>query len=130
MVRTQYAHLDPPAGPSAHAVQHGETLYVSGLTAFGSVSQNGSMTEQAEAVMERLLGVIEAEGLSIEHLLKVTVFVTDIGSLNDVHHVLSRHYGQMPPASSLLHVAGLFDPELKIEIEAVIARPVPRFAAW
>ncbi len=42
--------LTPPVSPYVHAVRHHNTLYLSGLTAFGTEAQNGSVGEQASAI--------------------------------------------------------------------------------
>jgi 2-iminobutanoate/2-iminopropanoate deaminase len=119
--RKNYDVLGLPVGPYVHAVEHNGVLHVSGLTAFGSAAQGRDMSQQAEVILSNLEQIAIAEGVGLESLLKVTIFVTHLGELPELRAVLARHYGDNPPASSLLQVAGLFSPEVNIEIEAQLA---------
>ncbi|MGJ0128678.1 RidA family protein [Pantoea sp. RHCKP32] len=119
--RKNYPQLGDVKAPYVHAVKHGSTLYVSGLTAFGTAAQQGEIAEQAEAIFEQLRLVAEAEQTSLGALLKVTIFVTSFTEINALREVLYRYYGDHLPASSLVQVSGLFSPDLRIEIEAIFA---------
>ena len=119
--RTNYDHLPQPGGPYVHAVRCGDLLYLSGLTAFGSPMQGGSLAEQAEVVLGQIQSVAAAEGVDLSALVKVTIFVTHLNEIDELRAVLQGNYGDHLPASSLVQVAGLFSPELSIEIEAVLA---------
>ncbi|MFZ5889885.1 MAG: RidA family protein [Myxococcota bacterium] len=119
--RKNYSALGLPVGPYVHAVEHNGVLHVSGLTAFGSAAQGRNMSQQAEAILLSLKQIASEEGVTLASLLKVTVFVTHLTELAELRAVLSRHYGDNPPASSLVQVAGLFSPEVNIEIEAQLA---------
>ncbi|MDP9525307.1 RidA family protein [Pseudomonas protegens] len=122
--RKNYQALGAPAGPYSASVRHQGTLYLSGLTAFGSKAQGQSIAEQAEAIFKQLKQVAEAEGIGLHDLIKVTVFVTSLEDLDALREVLSRNYQGAYPASSLVQVAGLFSPEVNIEIEALFALPL------
>lgn len=119
--RKNYPQLGDVKAPYVHAVKHVSTLYVSGLTAFGTAAQQGEIAEQAEAIFEQLRLVAEAEQTSLAALLKVTIFVTSFTEINALRQVLYRYYGDHLPASSLVQVSGLFSPDLRIEIEAIFA---------
>ena len=119
--RKNYPQLGDVKAPYVHAVKHGSTLYVSGLTAFGTAAQQGGIAEQAEAIFEQLRLVAQAGQTSLAALLKVTIFVTSFTEINALRQVLYRYYGDHLPASSLVQVSGLFSPDLRIEIEAIFA---------
>ncbi|AWV07483.1 RidA family protein [Marilutibacter maris] len=119
--RKTYPDLPPPAGPYVHAVRSGGHLFVSGLTAFGSPAENGSTVEQLDHVYSQLARIAENEGIGLAELVKVTVLVTDCDDLEGIRRTLEKHYGGHYPASSLIRVAGLFAPALKVEVEAVMA---------
>lgn len=119
--RKNYPQLGDVKAPYVHAVKHGSTLHVSGLTAFGTAAQQGEIAEQAEAIFDQLRLVAEAEQTSLAALLKVTIFVTSFTEINALRQVLYRYYGDHLPASSLVQVSGLFSPDLRIEIEAIFA---------
>lgn len=119
--RKNYPQLDEVKAPYVHAVKHGETLYVSGLTAFGTAAQQGDMVEQAEAIFDQLRAVAVAENTSLAALLKVTILITSFTEITALREVLYRNYGEHLPASSLVQVSGLFSADLRIEIEAIFA---------
>lgn len=118
--RNNYKELGDPVGPYTHSVKHAQTLYLSGLTAFGSKAQTQGIGSQAKAIFEQIDVIAKAEGSSLENLIKVTIFVTDLSEMDQLREALFEIYGQNIPASSLVHVVGLFSPDLKIEVEAII----------
>jgi len=121
LLRKNIERLGLPVGPYTHAVAHGDTLYTSGFTAFGTVAQSEDAGRQAHAVMGQLRSLAEEFGRSLADLIKVTVFVTDPGDIPLIRSALTEEYGAELPASSLVLISGLFAPELKLEIEAVFA---------
>lgn len=121
LARKNYPDLPPPAGPYSIAVRHGKTLYLSGMTAFGSEAQGKGMLEQAEAIFDQMERVTQAEGIGMENLIKVTIFVTSMDDVAALRQMLAQQYGGANPASSLVRVVELAAPGLNIEIEAVFA---------
>jgi len=121
LARTNIEKLGLPVGPYTHAVAHGDTLYTSGFTAFGTPAQAASAGEQTHAVLDQLDILAGEFDRSLADLVKVTVFATDPGDIPGIRTALSDRYGREVPASSLVMVAGLFAAELKLEIEAVFA---------
>lgn len=116
-----YPHLDAPVGPYVHGVSYNGLLFLSGLTAFNTPAQDGTLATQAEAVFEQIKSILEAEGANFNNLLKVTIFVTELGEVDQLRNVLFSYYENNLPASSLVEVKSLFAPELKIEVEAIVA---------
>ncbi|MCG7367614.1 RidA family protein [Pantoea tagorei] len=119
--RINYPALGEVKAPYVHAVKHGNTLYVSGLTAYGSAAQTGSVAEQAKVIFDQFQLIAEAENKTLSALLKVTLFITSFEDIDALRQVLFHYYGDHLPASSLVQVSALFSPDLKIEIEAVMA---------
>ena len=111
--------MAPSFGAFCHAVRTGEWLFVSGLTAQEPASSQGDILAQTESVMEGLKGVLEAEGGSLRDIVRVMVYVTEMDKLMEIHQVRHRYFGDALPASTLVQVAALVRPELKIEIEAI-----------
>nr|WP_253948031.1 RidA family protein [Pseudomonas aeruginosa] len=122
--RMNYPTLPEPAGPYSVSVRHNGTLYLSGMTAFGTPAQGKNIAAQAEAIFDQLQRVAQAEGIGMRDLIKVTVFVTSMDDIGSLRSVLSKHYDGAYPASSLVKVAGLFSPDVDIEIEAMFAVPL------
>jgi 2-iminobutanoate/2-iminopropanoate deaminase len=100
----------------------GRTIYVSGqvsMDAAGNIVGEGDIRLQTETVLEHVKTVIEEAGGGMGDIVKVTVFITDMGLYDQIHEV-RRHYFEEPfPASSMVEVSALIDPRLLIEIEAV-----------
>ncbi|MFK3698494.1 RidA family protein, partial [Serratia bockelmannii] len=93
--------------------------YISGLTAFGTQAQQGSIAAQAEEIFKQIRTVADAEGVDFSSLIKVTIFITSFAEIDALRRVLYQNYGDHLPASSLVEVSRLFSPDLKIEIEAI-----------
>lgn len=116
-----YPGLPDIAGPYVHATKHDNTLYVSGLTAFGTEQQKGTVKSQCEAILNQINVILESESRGVQDIIKVTMFVKDIAQLSEIRAVLFEYYQEHLPASSLVEVSNLFHPDLNIEIEAIIA---------
>ena len=100
----------------------GRTVYVSGQVAFdaeGNVVGEGDIKLQTETVLEHVKTVVEEAGGGMEDIVKVTVFITDMGLYDDIHEVRRRYFEEPFPASSMVEVSALIDPRLLIEIEAI-----------
>jgi 2-iminobutanoate/2-iminopropanoate deaminase len=100
----------------------GRTIYVSGqvsLDAEGNVVGEGDIKLQTETVLEHVKTVLEEAGGGIENIVKVTVFITDMGLYDEIHEVRRRYFEEPYPASSMVEVSALIDPRLLIEIEAI-----------
>ena len=100
----------------------GRTVYVSGqvsLDAGGNVVGEGDVGLQTQTVLEHVKTVVEEAGGGMEDIVKVTVFITDMGLYDEIHEVRRRYFREPYPASSMVEVSALIDPRLLIEIEAV-----------
>lgn len=121
-------HIDPTALSRPTGYTHvveasgGRTLYISGqvsLDAAGQVVGGGDVAAQTRQVFENLKLALEAASASLEDVVKITVFMTDLSGLQAFRRVRDAYFTKAPPASSLVQVAGLVRPEFLIEIEAV-----------
>ncbi|WP_231870316.1 MULTISPECIES: RidA family protein [unclassified Marinomonas] len=116
-----FPELGLPAGPYSHAVIHGNTLYTSGMTAFGTQAQEGSISEQTKEVFRQIDFMAKALGSSLSKLIKVTIFVTDLSDMLALRQTLSDIYQTHLPASSLIKIEALFSADLNVEVEAILA---------
>jgi reactive intermediate/imine deaminase len=121
-------HLNPPSFPKPNGYTHaveaaaGRTVYVSGqvsLDAAGKVVGAGDVGAQARQVFENLKTVLAAANATLEDVVKITVFMTDLSGLSAFRKLRNEYFPKDPPASSLVQVVALVLPELLIEIEAV-----------
>lgn len=113
----------------SRAVRVGSRIYVSGTTATapdGSIVGRGdayAQTVQALDNIERALTALDGRTADI---VRVRVYVTDLGDFEAIARALGERFHQVRPANTLLQVAALVDPAMKVEIEAdaeVPARP-------
>ena len=119
ILRKNFKELGLPVGPYTHAVVHGNTLYTSGMTAFGTPSADKSFSEQVKEIFRQLAFIAKQQGCDLKNIIKVTLFVTDLGEIQEARQTLFDIYGDNIPASSLIHVNALFSSELKVEVEAI-----------
>ena len=74
----------------------GRTVYVSGqvsMDAQGNVVGEGDARAQTEKVLENVATVLEEAGGSLDDVVKVTVFITDMAHYDGIHEVRRRHFG-------------------------------------
>ncbi|PIJ51721.1 enamine deaminase RidA [Erwinia sp. OLTSP20] len=121
LTRKIYSSLGEVNSPYVHAVKHNNTLYVSGLTAFGSAAQGEDVIAQAREIFRQLTVIATEEGCNLSALVKVTLYLTQLESLSALRTLLYQQYGDHLPASTLLQFSALFSADLKIEIDAILA---------
>jgi 2-iminobutanoate/2-iminopropanoate deaminase len=100
----------------------GQTIYVAGQLPYdgdGNLIGQGDIKAQARRVFENVRKVVEAGGGTMNEVVKLTVFVTDVRYREPYGEVRSEFFGPNPPASTLVQVANLAVPGALIEIEAV-----------
>jgi 2-iminobutanoate/2-iminopropanoate deaminase len=121
ITRRDYPEIGRPGGPFCHSVRAGNWLFISGATAGGTDAANGTAAQQAEAVLKKLSQILAAEGATLANVVKVTVFLTDMRERAEIAKVREQYFRGVYPASTLVQVAALAAPNLKLEIEAVAA---------
>ena len=108
-------------GPYSQAIQAGNLLFLSGQIPLDPASGElvkGDIGEQTRRVLENLKGVLESQGLGMEDVVKVTIFLKDMGNFNQVNEVYATYFPSSPPARSTVEVARL-PRDAGIEIEAI-----------
>ncbi|MFD8261870.1 RidA family protein [Streptomyces griseoluteus] len=113
----------PPVNGYSHAVAFtGPMVVVSGQVPVdaGGRPVGGSDAEaQVRQVYANLDAALRAAGSDLRHVVKLTVFLTDLDDLAAFRKVRDEHQDpERPPACSLVQVAGLVRPEFRVEIEA------------
>lgn len=111
-------------GPYSHAVDSGELVFVSGQTpidpATGKLAE-GSIADQTRQVFRNLAAVLEATGLGFEHVVKATVFLTDLGNFAEMNAVYQEQFSAPYPARSCIGVKAL-PLGANVEIELIAKR--------
>lgn len=120
--------LAPPRGFS-HATVAGDTVWVGGQIgsdASGKVVEPGDMVAQYARAIRNVAIALRAAGCEPEDTVKLTYYVTDIQAYRDNRKALGAAYRDFfrsdYPASTLVEVRSLVDPQALIEIEAVAVR--------
>jgi 2-iminobutanoate/2-iminopropanoate deaminase len=112
-------------GPYSQAIQAGNFLFLSGQIPLDPATGElvkGDIREQARRVLENLKGVLESQKLGMEAVVKVTIFLKDIGNFNQVNEVYATYFPSSPPVRSTVEVAKL-PRDADIEIEAIALIP-------
>ena len=105
----------------SQAFRVGDLVITSGQAAIdrdGNVVGAGDFAAQAEQVFANLAEVLEAGGSSLAQVVKVTIYLTDMGRFPDVVALRERYFTPPYPADTIVEVKALALPELEIEIEA------------
>jgi len=117
--------FDPPIYSQAVKVTGGETvLYLSGQVAYddnGGVAHPGDFKAQARAALQAVKAQVEAGGGTMANIVKVNTYLTDIRHRADYGPIREEFFGKKKkmPASTLVAVTALAQPEFLIEIEAI-----------
>jgi 2-iminobutanoate/2-iminopropanoate deaminase len=110
--------------PYSPGLDTGSTLYVSGqvpLDARTGKLVPGGIKEQTEQVFANLRDVLQTAGLSLHHVVKSTVYMTDLAEFGAMNEVYARHMPAPFPARSTVQVAAL-PLGAKVEIEVIAVR--------
>ena len=106
----------------AQAYRVDNMIYVSGQAAFtleGEVVGVGDFDAQAVLSFENLRGVLRAGGSDLSKVIKVTIFLKDMGNFSKIVALREKYFTPPYPADTIVEITGLALPELEIEIEAM-----------
>jgi enamine deaminase RidA (YjgF/YER057c/UK114 family) len=105
----------------ARAVQVGEVVHVSGTTGTdpsGKVLAPGDAYAQTVQAIRNIENALKRLGLGLEHVVRTRIYLTEIDRWEDVAKAHAEFFGNIHPATSLVGVNRLVDPEMLVEIEA------------
>lgn len=103
-------------------VRVGDLLFVSGqvsITEEGELVGAEDFDAQAERVFENLSKVLEGGGSSLADVVKVSIYLTDMGNFGKIVELRERHFTPPYPADTIVEVSSLASPDWLIEVEAV-----------
>lgn len=129
MVRSSVTAPDAPAaiGPYSQAIRAGQLVFLSGQIpldpATGELVGGDDVDAQTKQVMRNLGAVLKAAGLNFEHVVKSTIYLTDLSDFALVNREYGAHFeGVAPPARATVEVAAL-PRGAKVEIEMIAFAP-------
>jgi enamine deaminase RidA (YjgF/YER057c/UK114 family) len=111
----------------SRVVVHGDMAWVSGTTATvdGRVVHPGDAAAQTREALLLLAGALERAGFTLADVVRTRMFVTDISRWEEVGRAHGEVFGHIRPATSMVQVAALIDPDMLVEIEADAVRRTP-----
>ena len=104
----------------------GPLLWISGQVALdkdGNLVGEGDLRAQAVQVLENIKAILTDNDATMDDIVKVTVYVTDIRAFNDIADIRERYFPKDGPSSVICEVSALAWPGFMIEIEAVAVVP-------
>ncbi|MCG1004187.1 MULTISPECIES: Rid family detoxifying hydrolase [Halobacterium] len=121
--------IDTPDAPAAvgaysQATTDGDLVFTAGqipLTPEGDLLDDEPIATQTRQSLENVKAILEAEGLTMQDVLKVSVFLDDIDDFDEMNEAYKEYFQDNPPARSALEVSAL-PKGAAIEIEAVAAQ--------
>jgi 2-iminobutanoate/2-iminopropanoate deaminase len=102
--------IAPPVGPFSPAVRYGDLVYLSGQVAQDPATGKlveGDVSAQAERILLNARAVLEAAGLDLGDVLRIGVFLTDMGDFQAMNAVYGRHFSPPYPARTTVAVAAI-----------------------
>ena len=117
-------HAPQPIGPYSQAVKFGNMLFVSGQIAMDPSTgemKMASIEEETTWVMKNIKAVLEEAGFGFEHILKSSIFLSDMELFNEVNAVYANSFSGNFPARETIAVKGL-PKGVNVEISVIAAK--------
>jgi len=115
--------FDPATYSQGIKVTQAQTiLFLSGQVAYtadGSPAFRGDFKAQARGAYQAIKSLVEAQGGTMNSIVKITTYVTDIRYRLDLAPIREEFFGKKGPASTLVEISSLAHPDWLIEIEAI-----------
>ncbi|OGP91804.1 MAG: deaminase, partial [Deltaproteobacteria bacterium RBG_16_47_11] len=99
-----------PIGPYSQAIRAGNFIFLSGQTPIDPKTEElvkGDIRQQTQRVLENMKGVLESQGLGMEDVVKVSIFLKDMGHFIQMNEVYATYFSSSPPARSTVEVSRL-----------------------
>jgi len=108
-------------GPYSQAVVVGEWVFASGQIPIDPGTGeliDGGIAEQTERVMKNLSAVLREAGVSLDRVVKTTVYLADMGTFGEMNEVYARYFGDHRPARATVQ-AGALPKNVGVEIDVI-----------
>ncbi len=115
-------HAPAAVGPYSQAVRHGDTVYLSGQIALDPATGqlvSGGIDVQAQQVFRNLEAVCKAAGGDLGSIVKLNIYLTDLGHFATVNEIMAATFAEPYPARATVGVAAL-PLGAAVEMEAIL----------
>jgi enamine deaminase RidA (YjgF/YER057c/UK114 family) len=108
----------------SRVVIDGDFAFVSGTTGYdyAAMTMPADVTSQTRNCFKTIEAALKEGGFAMADIVRATYYITNAGEADAVFAVCGEHLGEIRPAATLLIVAALYKPEMKIEIEVTAKR--------
>ncbi len=108
----------------SRAVIDGDFAFVSGTTGYDYTSMTlpADVTSQTRNCFKTIEAALKEGGFAMADIVRATYYITNAADADAVFAVCGENLGEIRPAATLLVVAGLYKPEMKVEVEATAKR--------
>ena len=110
-------------GPYSQAIQWGDVVFISGQVAFipGSGElNNNNFEDEVNQVIDNLDAICKEAGGSLDHILKLSIFLTDLSNFDTVNNLMKERFSEPFPARSTIEVSRL-PKDVNIEMDAILS---------
>jgi|ECHvirMinimDraft_2_1075157.scaffolds.fasta_scaffold03694_2 2-iminobutanoate/2-iminopropanoate deaminase len=104
-------------GPYSHAVIHGNTVYVSGMTGHDP-ERDTPFPDQFRNAISKVSKVLSEAGTSLDKALKVTVYLSDPRFFDEMNSLFKEYFGSSPPARTTV-VCSFPNSKVKVELDVI-----------
>ena len=104
----------------SRAVKIGNVIEVSGTAAVnvGEIVGKGNAYEQTKFVIQKIEKALKEAGASLKDVIRTRIYVTDISKWEEIGRAHGEFFREIKPATTMVEVKALIDPDLLVEIEA------------
>ena len=110
-------------GPYSQAIQWGDVVFISGQVAFipstGELNNN-TFESEVNQVIENLDAICKEAGGSLDNILKLSIFLTDLSNFDAVNNLMKKRFSEPFPARSTIEVSRL-PKDVNIEMDAILS---------
>ena len=110
-------------GPYSQAVQWGDVVFISGqipLDPENGQLNNATFEDETNQVLDNLEAICQEAGGTLDHILKLTIYLTDLSKFDVVNSIMAARFSEPFPARATLEISKL-PKEISIEIDAILS---------
>ena len=110
-------------GPYSQAVQWGDVVFISGqipLDPENGQLNNATFEDETNQVLDNLEAICQEAGSTLDHILKLTIYLTDLSKFDVVNSIMAARFSEPFPARATLEISKL-PKEVSIEIDAILS---------